>query len=145
MLFPGVRARTVTPHGAQTTAMGWPVEPDGLTEILVRLKDEYTELPIYITESGAAFHDYADPEGGVDDEERVSYLDAHLRAAHAAVREGVDLKGYFVWSLLDNFEWAEGYSKRFGLVHVGYPTQRRIPKASARWYAGVISRNGLKD
>ena len=145
ILFPGVRARTVTPHGAETTATGWPIEPDGLTEILIRLKDEYTGLPIYVTESGAAFHDYVDPEGAVKDEERISYLDAHFRAAHAAVREGVDLKGYFVWSLLDNFEWAEGYSKRFGLVHVDYATQRRTPKASARWYAGVINRNGPED
>jgi beta-glucosidase len=142
ILFPGVRARTVTPHGAETTAMGWPIEPDGLTEILVRLKDEYTDLPIYITESGAAFHDYADPEGAVKDEERVSYLDAHFRAAHTAIERGVDLRGYFVWSLLDNFEWAEGYSKRFGLVYVDYATQRRTPKASARWYNGVISHNG---
>ena len=141
ILFPGVRARTVTPHGAETTAMGWPIEPDGLTEILVRINDEYTDLPIYITESGAAFHDYADPEGEVKDEERVSYLGAHIRAAQAAIERGVDLRGYFVWSLLDNFEWAEGYSKRFGLVYVDYATQRRTPKASARWYAGVISRN----
>ncbi len=144
LLFPGIRARSVTPHGAETTAMGWPIEPDGLTEILVRLKDEYTNLPIYVTESGAAFHDYADPEGAVKDEERVSYLDAHFRAARAAIGEGVDLKGYFVWSLLDNFEWAEGYSKRFGLVRVDYATQRRTPKSSARWYAGVIGRNGLE-
>ena len=145
ILFPGMRARTVKPHGAETTATGWPIEPDGLTEILVRLKDEYTGLPIFVTESGAAFHDYVDPEGGVDDEERVSYLEAHFRAAHKAMEEGVDLKGYFVWSLLDNFEWAEGYSKRFGLVYVDYATQRRTPKASARWYSGVIERNGLRE
>jgi beta-glucosidase len=79
----------------------------------------------------------------VNDEERVRYLEAHFRAAHAALERGVDLRGYMVWSLLDNFEWAEGYSKRFGLVYVDYGTQRRVPKKSARWYAGVISRNGL--
>ena len=89
--------------------------------------------------------DYVDPEGGVDDEERVAFLDAHFRAAHAAIEQGVDLRGYMVWSLLDNFEWAEGYSKRFGLVFVDYGTQRRIPKMSARWYRGVIGRNGLPE
>ncbi|MGF1473839.1 MAG: GH1 family beta-glucosidase [Rubrobacteraceae bacterium] len=144
MRFPGVRARTVVPHNAPKTAMGWPVEPDALTEILVRLNEEYTQLPIYITENGAAFHDYADPEGAVNDEERVAFLEAHLHAAHEAVEEGVNLAGYFVWSLLDNFEWAEGYSKRFGIVHVDYPTQRRTPKLSARWYGEVVGRNGLK-
>ena len=125
--------------------MGWPVESDGLTELLVRLKREYTDLPIYITENGAAFHDYADPEGNVKDEERVAFLDSHFRAAHEAMEQGVNLKGYFVWSLLDNFEWAEGYSKRFGLIYVDYPTQRRVPKQSYGWYRRVIERNGLND
>ena len=145
MRFADLGAETVLPEGIETTAMGWPVEPDGLTELLVRLDEEYTKLPIYITESGAAFHDYADPEGVVNDEERVAYLDAHFRAAREATERGVDLRGYFVWSLLDNFEWAEGYSKRFGLIHVDYPTQRRTPKASARWYREVIRRNGPPD
>jgi beta-glucosidase len=145
MRFADLGAETVLPEGVETTAMGWPIEPDGLTELLVRLDEEYTKLPLYITENGAAFHDYADPEGGVDDEERVAYLDAHFRAAHAAIERGVNLRGYFVWSLLDNFEWAEGYSKRFGVVYVDYPTQRRTPKASARWYREVIRRNGLRD
>ena len=145
MRFADLGAETVLPDGIETTAMGWPVEPDGLTELLVRLDEEYTKLPIYITESGAAFHDYADPEGVVNDEERVAYLDAHFRAAREAIERGVDLRGYFVWSLLDNFEWAEGYSKRFGLIHVDYPTQRRTPKASGRWYREVIRRNGPPD
>ena len=145
MRFADLGAETVLPPGVETTAMGWGVEPDGLTELLVRLKEEYTQIPIYITENGAAFHDYADPEGEVRDEERVAFLDAHFRAAHRAIELGVDLAGYFVWSLLDNFEWAEGYSKRFGIMHVDYPTQRRTPKTSAGWYAGVIGRNGLKD
>ena len=143
--FADLGAATVLPPGLQTTAMGWPVEPDGLTELLLRIHREYARLPLYITENGAAFHDYVDPEGGVDDEERVAFLDAHFRAVHAAVEQGVDLRGYFVWSLLDNFEWAHGYSKRFGLVFVDYGTQRRIPKTSARWYRGVIERNGLPD
>jgi beta-glucosidase len=145
MRFADLNAATVLPEGVETTAMGWPVEADGLTELLVRLHREYTRVPIYITENGRAVYDYVDPEGGVDDEERVAFLDAHFRAAHAAIEQGVDLRGYMVWSLLDNFEWAEGYSKRFGLVFVDYGTQRRIPKMSARWYTEVIGRNGLPD
>jgi beta-glucosidase len=145
MRFASVDAATVLPPGVETTAMGWPVESDGLTELLVRLHEEYTQGPIYITENGRAVYDYVDPEGDVDDEERVAFLDAHFRAAHAAMEQGVDLRGYMVWSLLDNFEWAEGYSKRFGIVFVDYGTQRRIPKMSARWYKEVIERNGLPD
>ena len=113
--FADLGARPVVPHEAEKTAMGWPVEPDGLTEILVRIKDDYTDLPIYVTENGRAVNDYIDPEGDVDDDERVSYLDDHFRAAHEAIEQGVDLRGYMVWSFLDNFEWAEGYSKRFGI------------------------------
>jgi beta-glucosidase len=142
-VFSSVRARVVIPHNAERTAMGWPVEPHGLTEILVRLHEEYMSAPIYVTENGCAAHDYVDPEGEVKDEERTAFLEAHLRAAHEAMERGVDLKGYFVWSLLDNFEWAEGYSKRFGIVYIDYGTQRRIPKMSARWYSEVIRRNGL--
>ncbi len=143
--FSDLNTRVVIPHDAERTAMGWTVEPEGLTEILVRVKEEYADLPIYITENGRAVHDYADPEGNINDEERVSYLDRHFRAAHEAIEQGVNLAGYFVWSLLDNFEWAEGYSKRFGIVHVDYPTQRRTPKTSALWYADVIGRNGLDE
>jgi beta-glucosidase len=141
--FADLDARVVVPHAAEKTAMGWPVEPDGLTEILVRIREDYADVPIYVTENGRAVHDYVDPEGDVDDEERVSYLDAHFRAAHKAIERGVDLRGYMVWSLLDNFEWAEGYSKRFGIVFVEFGTQRRVPKSSARWYSDVIRRNGL--
>ena len=142
MIFPGLDAKSVQPHGAETTAMGWPIEPRGLTETLVRIKDEYTDKPTYVTESGAAFHDYASPEGEINDEERIAYLDAHFRAAAEAIERGVDLRGYFVWSLMDNFEWAEGYSKRFGLVYVEYASKRRIPKDSARYYREVIENNG---
>jgi beta-glucosidase len=145
MRFSDLDAATVLPPGVETTAMGWPVEPDGLTDLLVRLHEEYTRIPIYVTENGRAVYDYVNPEGGVDDEERVAFLDDHFRAAHAAIEQGVNLQGYMVWSLLDNFEWAEGYSKRFGIVFVDYGTQRRIPKMSARWYRGVIERNGLED
>ena len=145
VLFADLDARLVVPHDAEKTAMGWPVEPEGLTQILVRIKEEYADVPIFVTENGRAVHDYVDPEGDVDDVERVAYLDAHFRAAHDAVETGVDLRGYMVWSLLDNFEWAEGYSKRFGIVFVEYGTQKRVPKSSARWYREVIERNGLPD
>jgi beta-glucosidase len=124
--------------------MGWPVEPEGLTEILVRIRDEYANLPIYVTENGRAVDDYIDPEGRVNDEERISYLESHFRAVLDAMERGVDLRGYMLWSFLDNFEWAEGYSKRFGIVFVEYGTQRRVPKASAHWYSEVIRRNGLE-
>ena len=141
--FADLNARPIVPHAAEKTAMGWPVEPEGLEEMLVRIREEYADVPLYVTENGRAVNDYVDPEGGVDDEERISYLDGHFRAARRAMERGADLRGYMVWSLLDNFEWAEGYSKRFGLVFVDYGTQRRIPKESARWYSGVIERNGL--
>ena len=143
--FSDLQARPIIPHAGEKTAMGWPVEPEGLTQMLVRIKEEYADVPIYVTENGRAVHDYVDPEGEVKDEERLSYLDAHFRAAGEAMARGVDLRGYMVWSFLDNFEWAEGYSKRFGLVFVDYATGKRVPKASARWYSEVIRRNGLVD
>jgi beta-glucosidase len=98
-----------------------------------------------ITENGAAYPDGPSAETGeVHDTNRIEYLDGHLRACHDAISRGVDLRGYFVWSLMDNFEWAEGYAKRFGIVHVDYKTQSRVPKDSARWYSEVIGRNGLE-
>ncbi|MEV7277476.1 GH1 family beta-glucosidase [Streptomyces sp. NPDC093111] len=125
------------------TAMDWPVDADGLYELLVRLRDELPDVPLLITENGAAYDDYADPEGRVRDPERVAYLAAHLAAARRALADGVDLRGYFLWSLLDNFEWAHGYGRRFGIVHVDFPTGRRTPKDSFRWYGEVIARSGL--
>ncbi|MGW0120607.1 GH1 family beta-glucosidase [Streptomyces sp. NPDC003327] len=125
------------------TAMDWPVDADGLHELLVRLRDELPGVPLVITENGAAYDDYADPSGRVKDPERVAYLRSHLAAVHRALADGVDVRGYFLWSLLDNFEWAYGYSKRFGIVHVDFATQRRTPKDSARWYGEVIARGGL--
>jgi beta-glucosidase len=122
--------------------MDWPIEPAGLSELLVRVSREYPDIPLYITENGAAFDDHL-VDGEVIDHERQAYLDGHLRAAHEAISAGVDLRGYLVWSLLDNFEWAFGYGKRFGIVYVDYPTQRRVPKRSALWYRDVIRRNGL--
>src|SRR5262249_45954185 len=100
---------------------------------------------LYVTENGAAFRDEIGPDGGVHDPARVAYLDAHLRACHEAIAAGAPLRGYFAWSLLDNFEWSHGYRKRFGLVYVDYPTQRRITKTSGRWYFEVIKRNGLSE
>jgi beta-glucosidase len=128
--------------GRPVTSMGWEIEPPGLQQVLARLRDDYPQVPLYVTENGAAFDDEL-VDGSVHDPQRVAYLDAHLRACHDAITAGVPLRGYFAWSLLDNFEWAWGYSKRFGLVYVDYATQRRIPKYSANWYAGVIERGGL--
>ncbi|MFI8825601.1 GH1 family beta-glucosidase [Streptomyces sp. NPDC053431] len=132
------------PAPGPRTAMDWPVDADGLHELLVRLRDELPGVPLLITENGAAYDDYADPEGRVRDPERVAYLRAHLAAVHRAMEDGADVRGYFLWSLLDNFEWAYGYSKRFGIVHVDFATQRRTFKDSARWYAEVIARGGLE-
>ncbi|MEI5007639.1 GH1 family beta-glucosidase [Streptomyces sp. PmtA] len=125
------------------TAMDWPVDADGLHELLVRLRDELPGLPLVVTENGAAYDDYADPSGAVKDPERVVYLHAHLAAVHRAIEDGADVRGYFLWSLLDNFEWAYGYGKRFGVVHVDFATQRRTLKSSAHWYADVIARGGV--
>lgn len=126
------------------TAMGWEVTPEGLHDLLVGLKADYGDVPLYLTENGAAYPDQVGPNHTVDDPERVEYLRAHLAAAHRAITAGVDLRGYFVWSLLDNFEWAHGYARRFGLVYVDYATQARIPKRSAWWYRDVVARNGLE-
>ncbi|WP_324786967.1 GH1 family beta-glucosidase [Streptomyces sp. H51] len=131
------------PARGPRTAMDWPVDADGLYELLTRLRDELPDTPLLVTENGAAYDDYADPHGAVHDPERISYLGAHLEAVHRAMAEGADVRGYFLWSLLDNFEWAYGYSKRFGMVHVDYASQRRTPKDSALWYADVVARSGL--
>jgi beta-glucosidase len=142
--FPGfLRAVDRPGPDVPVNGRGWPVQPGGLTELLVRLATDYGHVPLYVTENGAAFPDYVGPDGAVNDPERVDFLDRHLRAAHDAIAAGVDLRGYFCWTLIDNFEWAAGYSQRFGLVWVDFKTQERIPKSSALWYAGVASRNGL--
>ncbi|GGP81620.1 GH1 family beta-glucosidase [Streptomyces melanogenes] len=120
-------------EGYETTAFGWPVVPDGLREMLLLLKARYGDRlpPVYITENGCSYD-------GIEDAGRIRYLDGHLRALHRAMAEGVDVRGYFVWSLTDNIEWIEGAAQRFGLVHVDYPTLRRTPKDSYRWYRDVI-------
>ncbi|WP_440101922.1 GH1 family beta-glucosidase [Streptosporangium sp. H16] len=141
-VYPGSEGIAFGGADAPRTAMGWPVQPFGLTDLLLRLSRDYPGTPLIITENGAAFDDVVE-DGEVHDVGRLSYLDGHLRAAHAAIEGGADLRGYLVWSLLDNFEWAEGYRKRFGVVYVDYATQRRTPKDSALWYREVIRRNGL--
>jgi beta-glucosidase len=127
------------PHAErEVTAMGWEVFPAGLTELLLRLDADYELPPIYITENGAAYADTL-VDGRVADSARVRYLRSHIAAMADALERGVDVRGYFVWSLLDNFEWADGYSKRFGIVHVDYETQRRTPKDSASWYRDLLT------
>jgi beta-glucosidase len=128
----------VLPSAGRLTAGGLDARPAGFGRILRRVSG-YTDLPLYITENGAAFHDYVDPEGDVDDLERVSYLNDHFSETLTAIQDGVDVRGYFIWSLLDNFEWADGYSRRFGLVYVDFGTQARVPKASAHWYQRLIA------
>jgi beta-glucosidase len=121
------------------TGMGWPIVPDAFLSLLRTLDSRYDLPPLYITENGCSFTDEAGPDGVVDDTPRIEFLDAHIRAMRTAVDEGVDIRGYFTWSLLDNFEWAEGYHPRFGLVHVDYETQKRTPKKSYGWYRDVIA------
>lgn len=133
------------PADAEYTEMGWEVYPEGLYELLTRVHRDYGPIPLYITENGAAFPDKPGKDGTVDDPRRINYLQTYLQACHRAIEEGVPLKGYYVWSLMDNFEWSFGFSKRFGLIYVDYETQKRCLKNSAHWYKKVISRNGLED
>ncbi|MGA9834323.1 MAG: family 1 glycosylhydrolase, partial [Trebonia sp.] len=131
------------PNSVARTAMDWLVDPEGLYELLLRLSKDAPGLPLYVTENGCAAEDYVNPEGAVDDVERVRFLHLHLAAAARAIRDGANLAGYYVWSLLDNFEWAWGYQKRFGIVFVDFGTQRRIPKASSAFYADVARANAV--
>jgi beta-glucosidase len=124
------------PGEGETTGMGWEVDPDGLREVLVRIRRDYRDLPIYVTENGAAYPD----REVADDPERTAYLAGHVAALRRAAAEGVDVQRYCVWSLLDNFEWEEGYDQRFGIIHVDFATQERTPKASALWYRDEIAR-----
>jgi beta-glucosidase len=135
--YPGTEDIHFLPPSGPVTGMGWQIEPSALTTLLLRLHTDYPGTPLMITENGAAFDD-AGP-----DHDRISYLDGHLRAVWAAIAGGADVRGYLVWSLLDNFEWHDGYAKRFGIIHVDYETQRRTPKQSAMWYRGVITANTL--
>lgn len=138
-----VRAGRVRQPRHAYTETDWEVYPPGLTNTLVWVKSRYGDLPLYVTENGSAFYDPPSVDGDeLSDPLRVDYLRRHLLAAHDAMQRGVDLRGYFAWSLLDNFEWSLGYSKRFGIVHVDFETQRRTPKASARLYSEVIRTRG---
>jgi beta-glucosidase len=140
---PALAAARVAQPRHTHTEMGWEVHAPALTDTLNWFKARYGDIPLYVTENGAAFYDAPQPDGSVvEDPLRVAYYRDHLRAAHRAIAGGVDLRGYFAWSLLDNYEWSYGYSKRFGIVHVDFETQRRTPKRSARYYADVIRTNG---
>jgi beta-glucosidase len=124
--------------GAARTQMGWEIHPDGMVDVLEMAHAKAPELPLYITENGSAYEDVVAADGTVDDPERTDYLQKHVQACQDAIGKGLPLAGYFVWSLMDNFEWAWGYSRRFGIVHVDYGTQVRTPKKSGRWLAGFL-------
>ncbi len=134
----------VNPPDAEYTEMGWEVYPRGIYELLTRVNRDYSTLPLYITENGAAFPDELQKDGTVDDPRRINYLQAYLHETWKALEEGIPLKGYYVWSLMDNYEWAFGYSKRFGLIYIDFENRKRYLKNSAYWYKKVISRNGLE-
>jgi len=129
----------------ELTDMGWEVFPEGLTGLLQRLTADYAPPAMYITESGAAFPDVVDVDGRIHDAKRLAFLRDHMVAASEAIEAGVPLKGYFVWSLMDNFEWQHGYKMRFGLYRVDYDSQKRTPKDSAHWYRGVATTNAVDD
>lgn len=131
-------ARVIATPGAEFTDLGWEVSPQGLRELLERLQREYAPPEIYITENGASYEDSPAPDGAIADAQRRHYLQRHLVAVHEARSHGVPVKGYFAWTLMDNFEWAEGYTRRFGLVHVDFATQKRRLKQSGAWYRDFL-------
>ncbi|MGM0421175.1 MAG: GH1 family beta-glucosidase [Bacillota bacterium] len=136
---PVLKFKSIDIEDKPKTEMGWEVYPPGLYELLVRLNQEFTDKPLYITENGAAFPDEIDEEGTIEDQARIDYLQEHFKMARQAIAEGVPLQGYFVWSLMDNFEWAYGYSKRFGLIYIDYETKKRYLKDSAYWYRDFLA------
>jgi beta-glucosidase len=141
--YPGTDRAFSLPQPGPYTAMNWRIEPPSLTELLLRLHADHPGVPLIITENGAAFDDRIDADGAVRDNDRIDFIRDHLVAVHAAIQQGVDVRGYYVWTLMDNFEWAWGLSKRFGLVYVDFPTGERRLKESARWYRDLIASNGL--
>lgn len=138
-----LQAGSIKPEGSEYTETGREIYPEGIYEILKRLHDEYAIPRLYITENGADFIDEISEDGAVRDSRRIKYIHEHLVQAYKAVQDGVNLAGYFVWSLMDNFEWTLGYSKRFGLIYVDYTTGKRIIKESGHWYREVIEKNGV--
>lgn len=141
----GAEAVEFLPQPGPYTAMGWNIDPSGMTELLLRLRDTYPALPLMITENGAAFDDVVTPDGRVHDADRVDYLRRHVDAVGQAMDAGADVRGYFVWSLLDNFEWAYGFSRRFGVIRVDYDTLERTWKDSAHWYRDLLATRTLPD
>jgi beta-glucosidase len=137
--LPGCDTVEVLPAQPPVTDMGWEIDPTGLRNLLVRIARQHDNLPVHITENGSAWADEVAEDGAVHDDDRTAYLHSHLAAVAEAIEAGADVRGYFAWSLMDNFEWAFGYSKRFGLVHVDYASQKRTVKDSGRAYAEVIS------
>jgi beta-glucosidase len=139
-VHPGAEHVHDAPPPGDRTDMGWPITPDGLRDLLVSIgRDHPTAPPLMIAENGAAYDDPIGPDGSIDDARRVHYLDLHVRSLRQAMLEGANVVGYLAWSLMDNFEWAEGYAKRFGIVHVDYATQQRTLRRSARWYRDLIA------
>ncbi|GAA1861438.1 GH1 family beta-glucosidase [Myceligenerans crystallogenes] len=146
--FPAGDGVYVHPRDLPVTDQDWEIHPEGLTRLLLRLQQDYTGprgIAMYVTENGCAYDDVADADGFVQDDKRIEFIDGHLRAIKDAIDEGADVRGYFGWSLLDNYEWAWGYGKRFGLVRVDYETQERVVKASGRWYGQVATDNSVPE
>jgi beta-glucosidase len=141
---PGLDGVRYHPIEGEHTSMDWVIRPDALTELLLRIHNDYAPPEVWVVENGAAYHDEPAADGAVHDDGRVSYLDRHLGAALDARDQGVPLAGYVIWSFLDNFEWAEGYDERFGIVYVDYGTQRRIPKDSAHWLRRLLLERGRR-
>jgi beta-glucosidase len=138
-----LKASPVRQPNVTHTETGWEVFEQGFTDMFTWFKDRYGDIPLYVTENGSAFYDAPVAEGDVvDDPLRTSYLRKHLKAMHHAIQQGVDIRGYYAWSLLDNLEWSLGFAKRFGLYHVDFATQKRTPKATAKLYAKVIETHG---
>ena len=141
--WPGCDAIDFPPQPGPYTEMGWSIDARGMYELLMRLHREHPALGLLVTENGAAYADEVASDGSVTDDERITYLEQHLAAISDAIDDGADVRGYYLWTLLDNFEWAYGFSKRFGIVHVDYATLERTLKSSAHWYANVIIENGF--
>jgi beta-glucosidase len=141
--WPGASHVQFLPQEGQHTEMDWVVDPTGLYDLLTRLHRELPQVPLMMTENGAAYADVVEGDGSIHDPDRTAYIRGHLEAVHRAIADGADVRGYFVWSLMDNFEWAYGYSKRFGVVRVDFDSQQRTVKDSGRFYADVVAHNSV--